>query len=147
MRSLNAETCAFVEELDLAWRYLQLRQRTAGGVGTLSVARAPSAPDVAFPPRVLMPILEAVCLAGWEVDLSAGWDGGAFRFDLAANGAGATPLSASLRLRIARLGEQPGIASRLAEDAHGLVWSLRIERRMSAPRSDSVSTSPLGATS
>ncbi len=143
VRSLNAERCAFPEELDLAWRYLQLRQRTVGGVGVLSVERSPAAPDIPFPPRLLMPILEAVCLAGCRIDLRAGWRAGAYGLDLAAEGAGAASAVASLRRRIDLLDGEPDLSSRLVATPTAVLWSVRVRRpaahraRVSVPSSNS----------
>jgi hypothetical protein len=146
VRSLNAGSSTFPEEIDLACRYLQLRKRAGGGVGALLIGHGPAPPDLPFPPRLLMPVLEAVCLAGGDVSLRTGWREGVYGFDLTVRGAGPDALPTALKRRIAAQGQQPGYSCRLLEDGRYLFWSLRIDRSP-APATRDLTTTSLGASS
>lgn len=127
-RSLAADEASFGSELDLASRYLQLRSQTVGGVGELLIDARRNPPDASFPPRLLMPLLEALCLAGGKVGLRAGWQGDDYVLSISAEDGAPDAIAPTLRRRLAALANQPGFSSQLIEAPGRLLWVLSIDR-------------------
>jgi hypothetical protein len=96
VRSLGGETTTLAAELDLVARYLQLRSATGGQRALIQVQASEAAPEAPFPPRLMMPVAEHLCGCGGAVHLAAGWNEGAYRVALKAEGL--TPSAAPARL-------------------------------------------------
>lgn len=86
VRSLGGETTTLAAELDLVARYLQLRSATGGECALIQVQASQAAPEAPFPPRLMMPVAEHLCAWGGLIHLAAGWNGGAYRVELKAEG-------------------------------------------------------------
>jgi hypothetical protein len=130
VRSLVGETATLAGELDLARRYLHLRASITGADVRAGPAHGQPPPARPFPPRLLMPIVESLCLSGARPRLACGWRGADYRVVLTSEGVPSGALPPRLRQRIADAGEHwaAAFASEFVEDGDRLSWTLTVVR-------------------
>jgi hypothetical protein len=130
VRSLAGETATRAGELDLARRYLKLRALITGSHSEADPVERESPPATAFPPRVLMPLVESLCLSGARPRLCGAWRGDDYRVVLTSDGVPPGALPESLRQRIADASGQgaPAFTSEFVEDGQSLSWTLTVVR-------------------
>ncbi len=130
VRSLAGDSATLAGELDLARRYLQLRALIVEADIEAAPAHSQPPPATAFPPRLLMPLVESLCLSGARPRLTGKWRGDDYRVVLASEGVPPGALPASLRQRIADAIAQggPAFTSEFVEDGTHLSWTLTVVR-------------------
>ena len=130
VRSLAGDSATLAGELDLARRYLQLRALIVEADIEAGPAHSQPPPATAFPPRLLMPLVESLCLSGARPSLTGAWRGDDYRVVLASEGVPPGALPASLRQRIADATAQggPAFTSEFVEDGTNLSWTLTVVR-------------------
>ena len=133
VRSLVGDTATLAGELDLARRYLQLRALIDGADAQPASAAARPVPTRPFPPRLLTPVVESLCLSGARLRLADAWQGEDYSVMLTGEGVPPGALPPRLRQRIAEASAQwaSAFASELIEDGDRLSWTLTVVR---APR-------------
>ena len=130
VRSLVGDTATLAGELDLARHYLQLRALITGA--DIQPAWTPLRPPPSrpFPPRLLMPVVESLCLAGARPDLAGAWRGEDYSVVLTSDGVPPGALPPRLRQRVADASAQwaRAFASEFVEDGDRLSWTLTVVR-------------------
>jgi hypothetical protein len=135
VRSLSAKVTTLAAELDLASRYLQLRALMNGEVYTPVNATVQLPPDVAFPPGLLMPVIEQLNAARGKITLHTTWKGEEYIATLSGRGIAPNALSERLKRRAeAIIGPaNVQISGKIIEDEDCFTWILRVlPRRNSA---------------
>jgi hypothetical protein len=130
VRSLVGDTATLAGELELARRYLQLRALIGDGDIEAAPPHPQPPPATPFPPRLLMPLVESLCLSGAWPRLTGAWRGDDYRVVLTSEGVPPAALPASLRQRIADAAGQwgPAFKSEFVEDGNHLSWTLTVVR-------------------
>jgi hypothetical protein len=130
VRSLAGDTATLAGELDLARRYLRLRASIAGSVSQADPADPEPPPAAPFPPQLLMPLVECLCLSGARPRLGGAWRGDDYRVVLTSEGVAPSALPESLRQRISDASPSwvAGFASEFVEDGKTLSWTLTVVR-------------------
>ena len=130
VRSLAGDSATLAGELDLARRYLRLRALITGADIEAGPAHSQPPPATAFPPRLLMPLVESLCLSGARPRLTGAWREDDYRVTLTSEGVPSGALPPSLRQRIADASGPwaPAFTSEFVEDGTRLSWTLTIVR-------------------
>jgi hypothetical protein len=130
VRGPGSNTSTLAEELDIASRYMHLRAITSCDVGEFRVEPARHLSQLAFPARLLMPLVEQLCLAGGKPSLHAGWMEEAFVVTLKAANSGNILRPERLRQRALGVPNPHGfeVSTDLNESTDRFSWTLRIAR-------------------
>lgn len=125
LRSLLADATTFAAELDLARRYLRLRSATTGEACEIIEDSRP-APEAPFPPRVLVPVLERLCLAGPGARMTMGWCDKDYHVEVVSERLAADAISETLREEMTRFRTEGAwrLDGRLTPMGAGVRWTL-----------------------
>ncbi len=130
VRSLAGDSATLAGEIDLARRYLQLRALIVEADIEAGPAHSQPPPATAFPPRLLMPLVESLCLSGARPRLTGAWRGDDYRVVLTSESVPAGAIPESVRQRIADAAGQwaSAFTSEFVEDGDRLSWTLTVVR-------------------
>jgi hypothetical protein len=125
-------------EIELAARYIRMQRLAAPNATITAHISGAAPPRTPFPPNVLMPLIEGLCLGGAGTRLECGWNAAdEYWLVVRGKGAAAETEAPALRRRLSRLTRLAvnGLASKVNEAPAEMTWAVTARVRPEATQS------------